>query len=257
MQIGNQKFVSEDGNVLFLILIAVALFAALSYAVTQSSRSSGSGAQDSTSLIQSSQITQYPSSVKTSVLRMQVSNGIRAEELAFNPPSDFSSLSSNPTYAVFHPDGGGATYKHKVTVGQNEVGPWRYLYTEIENIGDGDGTINNGPGDEIIAILPNIPKAICEKLNDNFNLKKPDNADITLGSDYSSAVSSSPKTISDTNGDGQVDSPTSSAITEVIGKSGNTPELTGQAFGCFQNSGGTSWNTGGTEYAYYHVIVER
>ena len=62
---------AEKGNVLFLILIAVALFAALSYAVTQSSRSGGGDANNETSLINSAQVTQYPASVRQ--LRHQLS----------------------------------------------------------------------------------------------------------------------------------------------------------------------------------------
>ncbi|HEY8190982.1 MAG TPA: hypothetical protein VIG74_01055, partial [Alphaproteobacteria bacterium] len=59
----------ERGNVLFLILIAVALFAALSYAVTQSSRSGGGDANSETNLINSATLTQYPAGLRTSIIR--------------------------------------------------------------------------------------------------------------------------------------------------------------------------------------------
>ena len=60
----------ESGNVLFLILIAVALFAALSYAVTQSSRTGGGASDGEQNLINSAQVTQYPASVRTAIVRM-------------------------------------------------------------------------------------------------------------------------------------------------------------------------------------------
>ena len=60
----------ERGNVLFLILIAVALFAALSYAVTQSTRSGSGDASGETNLISSAQLTQYPAGIRTSIVRM-------------------------------------------------------------------------------------------------------------------------------------------------------------------------------------------
>jgi hypothetical protein len=58
---------SRSGNVLFLILIAVALFAALSYAVTSSSRSSGAQIGADQARIMAAEIRQYASSIEQAI----------------------------------------------------------------------------------------------------------------------------------------------------------------------------------------------
>jgi hypothetical protein len=65
----------------------VALFAALSYAVTQSSRSNGDASKE-TNVINTASLTQHPNSVRTSVLRLII-GGIAPEDLNFNKPNEF------------------------------------------------------------------------------------------------------------------------------------------------------------------------
>lgn len=62
---------SNSGNVLFLILIAVALFAALSYAVTSSSRGGGIDAKKDSSELIASEIMNYVSSLEQAVTRLR------------------------------------------------------------------------------------------------------------------------------------------------------------------------------------------
>ena len=59
---------TETGNVLFMILIAVALFAALSYAVTQSSRGGSSGIEDEKTTIGMGAINEYVTAIRTQAL---------------------------------------------------------------------------------------------------------------------------------------------------------------------------------------------
>lgn len=61
----------ENGNVLFLILIAVALFAALSYAITQSGRGGGDTSNDKLKL-DVSRFLQQSVMVKTEILRRNI-----------------------------------------------------------------------------------------------------------------------------------------------------------------------------------------
>jgi hypothetical protein len=102
-----------------LSVVMIIVFGALSYSVTQSTRSGSPDSGREQSLIASSQVSQYPAGVRTALVRMII-GGITADDLYFNTPSDFGEgrpiddMDDDPAdemRAVFHPAGGGAPYQ--------------------------------------------------------------------------------------------------------------------------------------------------
>lgn len=79
--------VNQNGNALFLILIAVALFAALSYAVTQSSRQTGTQNKE-TLRLQAGELLQYGAQLQHAAQRMKLINGCKEGQLSFNADWD-------------------------------------------------------------------------------------------------------------------------------------------------------------------------
>lgn len=226
---------NENGNVLFLILIAVALFAALSYAVTSSTRTGGGSADSETNLISSAQITSYPSSVSVTVGRMIIS-GSTAEEIRFNRPSEYTNLDSDDIGA-FHPNGGSATYipaPADVMVG-TAAGEWVFnAELEIPEIG-----LSGAGGNDVIAYLIGVKQAICRKINEEHGLGS---VIPVLSADRSVQYSS--RMFDD--GSSDYTFPTAD-VPDIDDGSGS---FDGQPFGCFQNAGGG-------DFVYYHVIIER
>lgn len=223
----------ERGNVLFLILIAVALFAALSYAVTQSTRSGGGDASKEKSLVSSAALTQYPASIKTAIIRMTVSNGIAPEDLLFDkPPYTNLTTALLKSQGVFYPDtGGGATYVKAPTDSVTTGGDWFFNgENEVLNIGTSvasSATASTAATADIIAFLPDVTKSICDKIHDQLGIDK-----VT----YETFAAD----ITDTNqADPGID------FGGVVLKG----DLAGQPQGCFLLSA--------NRYAYYHVLVER
>lgn len=236
----------EAGNVLFLILLAVALFAALSYAVTQTGEGGGGGDSE-TLLISSAQLTQYPAGVRTAVVRMVI-RGADAEDLEFNSPSDFEDCAAgtNFQFCVFHPNGGGATYRNSppdimsATSG-NEDGVWVYnAENEINFIGTTGSTDGVPEQDtvDVIAFLPGITRGICRRVNEKLGI---DGIPVESGIDITSKMinedSTTPYGVCNAGCGG------------TIGQ--DVPSLDGQAFGCFELTSGSD------NYVYYHVLVER
>ncbi len=236
----------ERGNVLFLILIAVALFAALSYAVTQSTRTGGGSGDNETALISSAQLTQYPASLRTAVVRMII-GGVNVDDLEFNVPSDFSNCATGTSneFCVFHPNGGGATHSNApgdmmASTGGNTSGTWFFnAENQIDLLGTSSG--NETPTAstvDLIAFLPGISLTLCDRINDELGLGStpPSDDGIDFATQMVNTDGSTPTGLCSGCGAGN-----------TIGS--DTAALDGQPFGCFQN--------GAAEYVYYHVLVER
>lgn len=237
------KCQGEQGNVLFLILIAVALFAALSYAVTQSTGLGSGTAEREKSLLSGASMTQYPTSLKTHIIRM-ILGGSDVSEIYFDPPADFSNM-SDLTKAVFHPTGGGAVYQQapEDLMTSGNQGRWYFnARFEAPQIGtDGAG------GNDVIAFLPGIDQNICREVNKEFSI--PFNGSCTSNDgvvpDVDSRVTEENFKYNFVEGEIFPNTPQ-----ETITNSGCSSVFDGQRSGCF-------WDDTNNEYVFYSVLFER
>jgi len=170
----------EKGNVLFLILIAVALFAALAFVVAQSTRSGSGGTADEKARLLASQILNYTVSVSTGMNRL-LASGCRLNQINFErEPFD----GSNPQYEnsespdgfkchVFHPNGGAVPYQAPPEDAQNipfgKSAEMKEYYYNLSNQVIGLGTDNlgdfNADSKDFMIIMPYATVEVCRALN--------------------------------------------------------------------------------------------
>ena len=109
----------QTGNALFLILIAVALFAALSYAITQSGRGGGSIEKEQMA-INVAVYQQYLYGIDTAIDRMMITGSTISDIVFYNTPNDHSSgACTSGQHCIFAPEGGGVTYLRTFTGKEN------------------------------------------------------------------------------------------------------------------------------------------
>lgn len=218
---------NEKGNALFLILIAVVLFAALSFAITQSNRS-GANSNRETSLVSSTTVTQYSSAVRTGVMRLMLRRNLAANQLLFVSPTEAAYGGADSNLEVFHPDGAGVSY---TAVDVNTVGTVQTVFTSVNPFRHGNWYyINNKAVEDVgtatgdlVAILVDVSRPICERINEQIT----GNTTIPVIAENLAAVIAAGGTISDA---GTV--------------------IDAQQFYCVQV-------TGGPEFIYFHVLAEQ
>ena len=165
----------QSGNALFLILIAVALFAALSYAVTQSGRGGGSIDRE-TAVIAASQLQQYASSVEQALLRLRIVNGCSDTEIGFdntvvpvvyahaNGPADNSC-------EVFDSNGGGLSFQPPPN-GVNDGTDIEFT-SRVQVFGQGQTNPVGGGHDaeaDLVFMLRGVTEAACTQINTEAGL---------------------------------------------------------------------------------------
>ena len=152
----SKNTVREKGNALFLILIAVILFAALSYAITQSNRSGGNASRE-TNLVAGTTVTQYPSAIRTAITRMLL-RGVSASDIDFIDPADADFDDAPVTAKVFQ-----NVDPNTVELDNHNVplGAWTFLSEKVvTNIGTGKG--------DVVAVLTRVRTGICERINEQI-----------------------------------------------------------------------------------------
>jgi hypothetical protein len=231
----------QSGNILFLILIAVALFAALSYAVTGSSRTGTDSISKDKAKILAAEIIQYATQVEQGVSRLRVINNVPEYGMDFaaagysGNPSNTGCTSNN--CKVFHSDGAavpkklipdGAWNMQDNTMLNTWKGKMWYQVMQIQNVG------SDLP--ELVMQFPGLNEDTCRALNERLGIQA-----VNIIDSYGT---------SGTHFTGYTGNLTSFPSTSAVSLGDEVPAFSGKRSFCTRESVAGSFH-------YWHVLLER
>lgn len=229
----------QSGNVLFLILIAVALFAALSYAVTKST-SGGGNVTSETSRLQASEILQSSAGFKAGLDRFMIIQGFSPKQVTFYDGSGGAYLNAvqfPDTQAYFHADGFGGSWPSLPKGAES----WKIVgSTSIPGFGKSTACTGANPCAELTLMLIDVPLDTCMAINDlggvvNTNGKPP----VDIG-DFEDVFYQASRT---------------SFLSGAHMFDTTAGENTGKEFACFETLHGYRGGPG-KYYFYYHLVTD-
>jgi hypothetical protein len=173
----------ERGNALFLILIAVALFAALSYAITQSGRSGGGTTSQEQLALDASRLIAYSDQVRQAAMRLMLMGGCTDQQIEAYPSggatptlalhsSSYGGPPDGTSCDIFNSAGGGLTWNaglgDLITRG---LIPISGCYPACPMIsGDNAATGVGTAAADLILYEPVYSLAFCNKVNSQLGL---------------------------------------------------------------------------------------
>lgn len=152
---------NERGNILFMVLIAIALIAALTIAIQQSNNGEGANINPEALAIRVSEV-QRTAAELSRAINYIMQNGPSEEDIRFaiptNSATEYGAITTTPQWQVFHANGGAANYRQPPAGIQLSAAPWEfYGTTAIPGVATSRA--------DLIAVLPNVTQAFCERVN--------------------------------------------------------------------------------------------
>tara|TARA_B100000780_G_scaffold271599_1_gene232711 strand:+ start:711 stop:1493 length:783 start_codon:yes stop_codon:yes gene_type:complete len=177
IQDNNRK--NERGNVLLYIFIAIALLAALSYAVSSGNRGGTAEISSERARLAASEILEYTNNISNAVSQLKL-RGCTDVEINFDTPTSATDY-SNPNAPVdnscniFHITGGGLQYVDPQSIWLDSTSSaedfyGEYLFTGsscVDFLGTGSAGCDGDGSDaaELTIIVPFLQLEICQQLN--------------------------------------------------------------------------------------------
>lgn len=232
----------QNGNALFLILIAVALFAALSYAVTSSGRGSASVTKEK-NVIEAARIIDQAGLVEQTISRLRLINGCSDTQISFENTVvtgyTNGSAPADRKCHVFDPAGGALGWPD-IPAATNTALP--YLFTGsviMKNIGTGvfPPAPPTADGVELAMFLPINSLELCLELNRKLGLPV-----TSLGVDWSPNIKFAG----------------AYSVSNLFPDDGGTvTPFYGARSGCLQTYAGYYPLTSGASWFFFHVLIAR
>lgn len=158
---------SESGNVLFMILVGIVLFAALNFTISRFGGGEDASEQmkDDRVELSANQIAGYAMQAKNVIERLEVS-GTDTGSLTFEQPSDPDYDTPPNTNKLFHPQGGGMNAielsNDVYDTALSDPAPGIY-YGRFENIEWTPSTAH-----DVVMTVYGLKQSVCEKLNNKI-----------------------------------------------------------------------------------------
>ncbi|MBI1301636.1 MAG: hypothetical protein GC137_08270 [Alphaproteobacteria bacterium] len=213
---------TESGTVLLYILLAVALLAALSYAVANTTRGSVQDLTDDRANILAVEIIEYANILTQAVTQVKL-RGYSDREISFENTNAAGYINANCTEdecKIFHVDGGGLTLLEPPP-NANDGTDWLFAADQVLDIGTTDS--------DLVAILRNLDQTVCEQINRRLH--------------GTTTIQPEDGTANNTQFTGTYGSGTELSISGLPGLSAY----------CFEGDGTFASGT----YNYYHVLIPR
>jgi hypothetical protein len=174
------KKLSEEGNVVILILIAVFLFGALAFSFSNNARNGSTNISKQQAKIAAQEILNYARLIEGAVNRVR-RNSCSENEITFENAllSGYSNTNAPPDKSchVFDMSGGKLTYSppNKTHWLDSEEAAFFGFGDYIINAKNGIKDIGNDGVSDLVLFLSYIKKSVCLEINNSISIQNPSN----------------------------------------------------------------------------------
>lgn len=224
----------NSGNVLFIILLAVALFAGLSYAVVQSGRSNSDVITREQAKIFANEMLAYAAQVQNSVTRLKTMKGCKIEQISFYDATYFpdhinTNAPSDEHCHVFSSSGGRVPIIAPPIAARDAsqlTGTAHWNKTNLYVFNNRNAVKNIGSDNaESLLFVTFLNDAVCTEINHRKNILKSTRNNVDFSS-YSSIFT----------------------VVETFGNAAGDLDLAGKEYGCVIEPGSSP--TAGNHFFY-------
>lgn len=230
---------SESGNVIFIIFIAIALFAGLAYAVTQGNRTGTDTMERSAARIHINEMKAYGAQIQKAIARLKTMKGCTIEQISFEhaefADNENTNAPSDERCHIFSQNGGKVPFltppeDARIAASITGTDDWNQNSYFFNNDNAIQG-LGSHPS-EILLFVTLLKDGVCEEINNQQNISSHARASVDF-SGYSHIFG-----VTGCYGD---------CAKQIFGDSAGDADLAGKDYGCVHETGSA---TAGKHFFY-------